>query len=94
MTDPENLPEDFPPESFSFFAFCDDCGHSAAVERARIPEGTSLQRMRHQLRCSACGSRSVGLRIVYTGAGGFRHDGDHRVALGQEPAREEQGPQA
>jgi hypothetical protein len=94
MTDPENLPEDFPPESFSFFAFCEDCRHSAAVERARIPAGISLQRMRHRLRCSACGSRSVALRIVYTGAGGFRHDGDRPLVVDQESARGEQRPLA
>jgi hypothetical protein len=35
----ENVPDDFPAKHFTFFAFCEDCGHSAAVDRTRIPAG-------------------------------------------------------
>jgi hypothetical protein len=75
----ENVPDDFPAESFSVFAFCESCHHYAAFDRARIPSGATMSRVRTRLRCSACGSREVALRIVYTGAGGFRHDGDRAV---------------
>jgi hypothetical protein len=69
----ENLPEDFPPETFELRGFCDACGYSATVVRAHIPAGLSLQGLARRLRCTACGSRETGMRIIYTGAGGFRH---------------------
>jgi hypothetical protein len=68
-----NFPEDFPPEIFELRGFCDACGYSAAVCRARIPVGLSVQTLARRLRCTACGSRETGMRIIYTGAGGFRH---------------------
>jgi hypothetical protein len=68
-----NFPEDFPPETFELRGFCDACGYSAAVSRARIPVGLSVQTLARRLRCTACGSRETGMRIIYTGAGGFRH---------------------
>jgi ribosomal protein L37E len=74
----ENVPDDFPANHFTFFAFCEDCGHSAAVDRTRIPAGVTMNRMHALLRCSRCGSRKVAVRIAYTGAGGFRHEGDRR----------------
>ena len=70
---PANLPEDFPPETFELRGFCDACGYSASVARARIPAGLSVQGLARRLRCTACGSRETGMRIIYTGAGGFRH---------------------
>jgi hypothetical protein len=71
----DNVPDDFPAERFSVFAFCERCHHYAAIDRARIPAGATMSRVRTLLRCSACGSREAALRIVYPGAGGFRHDG-------------------
>lgn len=68
-----NLPDHFPPETFELRGFCDGCGYSAAVSRARIPVGLSVQGLVRRLRCAACGSRETGMRIIYTGAGGFRH---------------------
>ena len=70
-----NFPEDFPPETFELRGFCDACGYSAAVSRARIPAGLSVQGLVRWLRCTACGSRETGIRIIYIGAGGFRSDG-------------------
>lgn len=70
---PANLPEDFPPEAFELRGFCDACGYSATVARADIPAGLSVQGLARRLRCTACGSRETGMRIIYTGAGGFRH---------------------
>jgi|AACY02.16.fsa_nt_gi hypothetical protein len=70
---PANLPDDFPPETFELRGFCDACGYSATVARADIPAGLSVQGLARRLRCTACGSRETGMRIIYTGAGGFRH---------------------
>jgi hypothetical protein len=55
-----NLPEEFPPETFELRGFCDACGYSAAVSRARIPAGLSVQGLARRLRCTACGSRETG----------------------------------
>ncbi len=68
-----NFPEDFPPDTFDLRGFCDACGYSASVSRPRIPAGLSVQGLAQRLRCTACGSRETGIRIIYTGAGGFRH---------------------
>ena len=70
-----NLPEEFPAERFSLIAFCEACGHSASIERACIPTGLTVQALPGRLRCSACGARQATIRIVYTGAGGFRYGG-------------------
>jgi len=70
---PANLPDDFPPETFELRGFCDACGYSAAIARTGIPAGLSVQGLTRRLRCTACGSRETGIRIIYTGAGGFRH---------------------
>lgn len=68
-----NLPEDFPPESFALIAFCEACGHQAPLDRVRVPPGVTVQDLPARLRCSGCHCRSCSLRIVYTGAGGFRY---------------------
>ena len=69
----DNAPDQFPPETFALVAFCDDCGHSATVDRDRIPPGLPVQALPRRLRCSKCGSRNCSMRIVYTGAGGFHY---------------------
>ena len=76
--DPEtaNPLDDFPPASFTIIAFCEACGHSAAVDRSRLPPSLSTQSLASHLRCRECGVRSATIRIVYTGAGGF-HVGAH-----------------
>ena len=68
-----NLPDDFPPETFELRGFCDACAYSATVSRDGIPAGLSVQGLARRLRCTACGSRETEMRIIYTGAGGFRH---------------------
>jgi len=68
-----NTHAEFPPATFDILAFCDGCGHCAPVDRARIPPELSVQALPGRLRCSRCGSRDTEIRIVYTGAGGFRH---------------------
>jgi hypothetical protein len=71
MPEPANTPDDFPPGQFELFAFCDACGHSAPIDRARIP--ATIPGLPARLRCTACGGRSCSIRIVYTGAGGYSH---------------------
>jgi hypothetical protein len=72
MPDSANTPDAFPPEQFDLIAFCGAGGHSASIDRARIPPGLTIPELPARLRCSACGGRACSIRIVYTGAGGFR----------------------
>jgi hypothetical protein len=74
-TNPNTL-QDFPPESFTLLAFCEACGHSAPLDRARVPASLRADALPARLRCTQCGARSATIRIVYTGAGGF-HVGAH-----------------
>ena len=73
MDAPDNRLDDFPAESFTILAFCDTCGHQAPLDRTHVPAGVTVQALRMRPRCSACGSHATSLRIVYTGAGGFRY---------------------
>ena len=73
MKDAGNQLSDFPPEQFTISLFCDACDHRADLDREKVPEGMTIQELRHHLRCSACGSRECSLRIIYLGAGGFQH---------------------
>jgi hypothetical protein len=73
MSEPANTPDAFPPEQFDLVAFCDACGHSASIDRAKIPPGMTIPELPARLRCSACGRRGCSIRIVYTGAGGYKH---------------------
>jgi hypothetical protein len=73
MDAPDNRLDDFPPETFTVVAFCGACGHQAPLDRARVPAGVSVQRLRGRLRCSGCGSHEAQIRILYTGAGRFRY---------------------
>jgi len=65
---PANSPDAFPPAQFDLIAFCDDCGHSAPIDRVRIPPGLTIPELPARLRCTACGGRACSMRIVYTGA--------------------------
>jgi len=73
MPEPANTPDAFPPEQFSLIAFCDACGHSAPIDRGRIPAGQTIQELPARLRCTACDGRDCSIRIVYTRAGGYKH---------------------
>jgi len=75
MTEVSNTLEDFPAESFTIFAFCDTCNHSGHLDRAKVPEGMTVQQLVKALRCASCGSRGASIRVVYTGAGGFHYGG-------------------
>ena len=75
MTTAGNSLEDFPAESFTIVAFCAACGHRSPLDRAKVPDGRTVQELPRMLRCRACGAREASLRIIYTGAGGFAYGG-------------------
>ncbi len=73
MPDPAgNTLSDFPPEDFTILAFCESCGHQAAVDRATFPEKQIIQDLPGRLRCSICAARECSIRIVFSGAGEYR----------------------
>ncbi len=73
MDSRDNSLDAFPAETFTILAFCDACGHQAPLDRNQVPGGVTVQALRDRLRCSACGSHATSIRILYTGAGGFRY---------------------
>lgn len=68
-----NTLTDFPAEAFTILAFCDACGRQMTLDRGTLPQGLTINDLRHRLRCAACGSRETSIRILYTGASGFRY---------------------
>ena len=72
MSEPANTPDAFPPEQFDLIAFCDACGHSAPIDRGRIPPGLTNPELPARLRCTACGGRTCSMRIVYLADRGQR----------------------
>ena len=73
MDSPDNRLDDFPAGTFTILAFCDTCGHQTPLDRTRVPAGVTVQALRMRLRCSVCESHATSLRILYSGAGGFRY---------------------
>lgn len=69
----ENSVADFAVERFDIVAFCDDCGHTAALDRSRVPAELTIPELRSRLRCRICCSRRISIRIVFTGAGGYSY---------------------
>ena len=72
---PANTPDAFPPEQFDLIAFCDACGHSAPIGRARIPPGLTIPELPARLRCTACGGPSRASRLMHL------HPGSNRPEL-------------
>ena len=68
-----NALSDFAPDSFTIMTFCESCGDHGELDRGKAPEGISVQKLPTPLRCSKCGAKAGSIRILYTGAGGFRH---------------------
>ena len=68
-----NSLDDFPPDQFTIWAICNACGHQVALGREGLPEGLVIQDLPGRLRCGSCGRRDCGIRIVYSGAGGFHY---------------------
>jgi hypothetical protein len=74
MSDPTgNTFSDFPPGEFTILALCESCRHQGAVDRSSVPEDSVVQDLAKRLRCSVCGASECSIRIVFTGAGGYRH---------------------
>jgi hypothetical protein len=73
MTARDNTLADFPADSFTIFASCVACGHHGTFDRTNVPEDIRMQTLHEKLRCSACGSRHISIRIAYTGAGGYHY---------------------
>jgi hypothetical protein len=67
-----NTFSNFPPDQFAILAFCESCGHQATVDRDSLPEDQIVQDLPKRLRCSACSAKECSIRIVFTGAGGYR----------------------
>jgi hypothetical protein len=44
-------------------AFCDDCGHEAIVDVSGFPDDFPIPDVALKLRCSACGSRQIRVRL-------------------------------
>lgn len=66
-----NTLDDFPADAFTVVAFCDACGHSEPLDRAKVFGVLCVHEVMTRLRCSACGSGTPSIRIVHTAAGGF-----------------------
>jgi hypothetical protein len=59
MSEMDNTFDDFPAETFTIVAFCDDCEHRAPLDREKVPAGVTIQEFPGRLRCSRCGSREA-----------------------------------
>ena len=68
-----NRLSDFPAAEFTIRLFCDACGHQANLNRDSVPASTPISDLTQRLQCTNCGSRESSIRIIFTGAGGFRH---------------------
>ncbi len=78
MTAAGNTLDDFPAEAFTILVFCEACGHRSPLDRAKVPDGRTVQELGRLLRCGSCGARQASNRIVYPGAGGFEYGGRKR----------------
>jgi hypothetical protein len=67
-----NRLSDFPASSFTIRLFCDSCGHPSDIDRTKVAETTTIPELTRRLRCTECGGRKCSIRIIYSGAGGFR----------------------
>ena len=60
-------------QSFQLYAVCEPCQRVKEVDVPRLIElqgaHVPIQDVRLRLRCSACGERTGGIRIVYVGPG-------------------------
>ena len=76
MRQASNTVDDFPATTFAIVAFCERCGRRAMLDRATLPPKVAIDALRLRLRCIGCGSsRGTSIRLIYTGAGGFRYGG-------------------
>ena len=73
MRQASNTVDDFPATAFAIVAFCERCVRRATLDRPKLPPKVTIESLRRRLRCTGCGSHETSIRIVYTGAGGFRY---------------------
>ena len=73
MSNRGNTLADFPAERFTLLAFCDTCGRQVTLDHTALPQGLTVNDVRHRLQCSACGSGETSVRIVYSVSGGFHY---------------------
>jgi hypothetical protein len=58
-----NTLADFPPENFCINAYCNECNHSAPLDHHTVDPEMPMIALKARLRCGACGSCDVGIRI-------------------------------
>ena len=63
---------DFPPDRFAITAHC-PCGHSAQIDYRLLAPETLVKSLRPRLVCKVCGKRDPGIRVHWSGAGGFKY---------------------
>jgi hypothetical protein len=68
-----NTLADFPPDKYMLLVYCCECQRRPELNRSALPADTRIEALRPRLVCSACGSRSTQLDIVWHGGGGSRY---------------------
>ena len=62
------------PDTFKLYAVCTDCERMEEVDRLGVIEKAgdmTVTDFRKRVRCSACGTRTEDIRIVFVGETGF-----------------------
>jgi len=65
-----NTLADFPPDKYMLLVYCYDCQRRPELNRDAVPAEMTIPELRARLVCSACGSRSTELHIVWHGGRG------------------------
>ena len=65
-----NTVADFPADRFWLLVYCSACQRRPALDRKAVPPDMPIPELRARLVCSACGSRSTMLHIVWHGGRG------------------------
>jgi hypothetical protein len=68
-----NTLADFPPDKYMLLVYCCDCQRRPELNRSALPADTRIETLRPRLVCSACGSRSTMLHIVWHGGAGSQY---------------------
>ncbi len=61
---------DFPADRFSLLVYCCDCQRRPELDHSRLPGAMTIPELQAHLVCSACGSRSTMLHIIWHGGRG------------------------
>jgi len=68
-----NTLADFPEDRYLFLVYCCDCQRRTELSRSALPADTRVPALHPRPVCSACGSGSTPLHIVWHGGGGSRY---------------------